>query len=73
MAARTFGRQTAPSGAGAGKPAGSGKWHLLDGQPQTDALFEHEIVERMGSDFYQPRYEKWCTANGLTMSCTAKP
>src|SRR5262245_32440357 len=25
-----------------------GKWHTLDGEPQTDALFDHEIVERMG-------------------------
>jgi len=29
-----------------------GKWHALDGEPQTDALFEHEIVERMGRTFY---------------------
>jgi len=30
-----------------------GKWHALDGEPQTDALFEKEIVERMGRPFYQ--------------------
>jgi hypothetical protein len=30
-----------------------GKWHTLDGEPQTDALFEREIVERMGRPFYQ--------------------
>jgi hypothetical protein len=30
-----------------------GKWHALDGEPQTDALFEQEIVERMGHPFYQ--------------------
>ena len=29
-----------------------GKWHALDGQTQTDALFEMEIVERMGRTFY---------------------
>jgi hypothetical protein len=29
-----------------------GKWHALDDEPQTDALFEHEIVERMGHTFY---------------------
>jgi hypothetical protein len=29
-----------------------GEWHALDGEPQTDALFEHEIVERMGRAFY---------------------
>src|SRR5437868_4197186 len=28
-------------------------WHLLDGKPQTDALFDHEIVERMGGTFYR--------------------
>jgi hypothetical protein len=29
-----------------------GKWHALEGEPQTDALFEMEIVERMGRAFY---------------------
>jgi hypothetical protein len=29
-----------------------GKWHALDGEPQTDALFDKEIVERMGRAFY---------------------
>jgi hypothetical protein len=29
-----------------------GKWRTLDGEPQTDALFEKEIVERMGRTFY---------------------
>lgn len=29
-----------------------GKWHTLDGEPQTDTLFDHEIVERMGRAFY---------------------
>jgi hypothetical protein len=29
-----------------------GKWHALDGERQTDALFEHEIVDRMGRTFY---------------------
>ena len=28
------------------------KWHSLDGKPQTDELFEKEIVRRMGADFY---------------------
>ena len=31
-----------------------GKWHALDDEPQTDALFEKEIVERMGRPFYRP-------------------
>jgi hypothetical protein len=34
-----------------GRPAGE-KWHALDGEPQTDDLFEKEIVERMGHTFY---------------------
>ena len=29
------------------------KWHSLGGEPQTDALFEHEIVARMGREFYE--------------------
>jgi hypothetical protein len=28
------------------------KWHKLDGEDQTDELFEKEIVNRMGSQFY---------------------
>lgn len=27
-------------------------WHVLSDEPQTDALFDHEIVQRMGADFY---------------------
>jgi len=30
-----------------------GKWRSLSGKPQTDELFEKEIVERMGRTFYQ--------------------
>jgi hypothetical protein len=30
----------------------SDKWHALDGEPQTEALFEKEIVDRMGRAFY---------------------
>ena len=29
------------------------KWKVLSGKPQTDKLFEHEIVERMGAEFYR--------------------
>jgi hypothetical protein len=28
------------------------KWRVLSGVRQTDKLFEHEIVDRMGADFY---------------------
>jgi len=27
-------------------------WHELGGEPQTDELFEHDIVQRMGTRFY---------------------
>ncbi len=37
------GRQGAPTGQ---------EWHELGGEPQTDALFDREIVQRMGQDFY---------------------
>jgi hypothetical protein len=29
-----------------------GKWHTLGDEPQTDALFDKEIVDRMGRSFY---------------------
>lgn len=29
------------------------KWHSLGGEPQTAALFEHDIVARMGREFYE--------------------
>jgi len=29
------------------------KWRILSGEPQTDKLFEHQIVERMGREFYR--------------------
>lgn len=29
------------------------KWRTLDGEPQTDALFDKEIVQRMGKTFYE--------------------
>jgi hypothetical protein len=32
-------------------------WHELDGQPQTDELFDAEIVWRMGADFYREVFE----------------
>src|SRR6476619_3276116 len=28
------------------------KWHSLDNKPQTDELFESEVVRRMGPEFY---------------------
>lgn len=32
-------------------PAGQ-EWHEMGGELQTDALFEREIIQRMGADFY---------------------
>ncbi len=34
-------------------PDPNAKWHLLGGEPQTAALFEQEIVARMGREFYE--------------------
>lgn len=34
------------------KPARQKKWRDLSGIPQTDKLFDKEIVKRMGQDFY---------------------
>jgi hypothetical protein len=28
------------------------EWHELSGEPQTDRLFDREIIQRMGKDFY---------------------
>jgi hypothetical protein len=28
------------------------EWHELGGEPQTDALFDREVIQRMGPDFY---------------------
>jgi hypothetical protein len=52
VAARKFGRVSDKADSRDGKPPTSGKWHVLGDEPQTDALFDHEIIERMGPDFY---------------------
>ncbi len=33
------------------------KWHVLSGKRQTDRLFDHEIVERMGAGFCRDVFE----------------
>jgi hypothetical protein len=33
------------------------KWHILSGERQTDKLFDHEIVDRMGAEFYRDTFE----------------
>jgi hypothetical protein len=55
VAARKFGRlrsRERPS-ADEARARRRRKWHILGGEPQTDELFDHEIVERMGRTFYR--------------------
>jgi len=55
VAARKFGRlkdRDRPSEAEA-KRRRRRKWRILSGEPQTDRLFDRQIVERMGADFYK--------------------
>ena len=63
VAARKFSknRAKAPKEGGAARPGAqepeeelvNNKWRTLDGVPQTDALFDQEIVRRMGNNFYE--------------------
>src|SRR6185369_2823755 len=53
VAARKFGRMKDRPTADAGKPRRRRKWRVLSGIPQTAKLFDHDIVERMGGDFYR--------------------
>jgi hypothetical protein len=53
VAARKFGRQRGDAQQSeGGKRRSRRKWHVLGGEPQTDKLFDHDIVDRMGRDFY---------------------
>lgn len=55
VAARRFGPgkgSAAKSHTGEEKQTARRKWRSLDGKPQTDKLFDKEIVQRMGADFY---------------------
>ena len=60
VAARKFGRLPKPEEKAEGKEEKKKAeqldrqgWHVLSGLSQTDKLFEKEIVNRMGKDFYQ--------------------
>jgi hypothetical protein len=56
VAGRRFGRGRGPGGQAPGdhsEPERRGKWHELEGQPQTDSLFDAEVVARMGPEFYR--------------------
>ena len=44
--------EAAPHGEGAAPPAAP-EWHTLGDEPQTDALFDKEVIRRMGDDFYR--------------------
>ena len=52
IAAQKFGRLSRPSGSKGEKKKHYGKWHDLSGIPQTDHLFDVEIIGRLGRDFY---------------------
>ena len=54
VAAQKFGRMPKPTGEhkeGEEKKPRK-KWHDLSGIPQTDKLFDKEIINRMGKEFY---------------------
>jgi hypothetical protein len=57
VAARKFGREPKQE-PGARQPNRQGKWHVLSGEPQTEERFDHEIVNRMGPEFYQQVFSK---------------
>jgi hypothetical protein len=54
VAARRFGRRKQDAQSTDNRPARRRrKWRVLSGEPQTDKGFDHEIVERMGNEFYR--------------------
>jgi hypothetical protein len=53
VAARKFGRMKDRGKSDAEAPRRRRKWRMLSGIPQTDKLFDREIVDRMGDDFYR--------------------
>jgi hypothetical protein len=55
VAAKKFGKKETKPAAANGeekKPVRKKKWRDLSGIPQTDKLFDKEIIRRMGQDFY---------------------
>ena len=54
VAARKFGRTSSePQSAAEKQRQRRRKWHVLGGEPQTDKRFVHEVVDRMGDEFYR--------------------
>src|SRR5436309_15950358 len=66
VAARKFGREPKAKDGSTEPKLDRQGWHLLSGKPQTDTLFDHEIVERMGPTVYRkvfaPAIRKACLA-----------
>jgi hypothetical protein len=52
VAARKFGR-VSTEGSDDGRTSPPSRWHELSGEPQTDERFDHDIVDRMGAEFYR--------------------
>ncbi len=58
VAARRFGNSSAPSGRATrpgrtGEPGAAPKFRSLGDELQTDATFDHDIIDRMGAAFYE--------------------
>ena len=72
VAARKFGRQPSDrSGEQQAKPRS--KWHVLSGEPQTDKRFDHEIVDRMGAEFYQRVFAPAVLESGMPAEVLVAP
>jgi hypothetical protein len=52
VAAQKYGRLPRPSGEKREEKKRRTKWHELSGVPQTDKLFDREIIGRLGKGFY---------------------
>jgi hypothetical protein len=55
VAARKFGhlKDREPPSQAEARARRRRKWRVLSGEPQTDQLFDRQIVDRMGTDFYK--------------------
>lgn len=57
VAARRFGKASAPSSSPTSQepkaaPTDEPKFRFVGDEPQTDETFDHDIIDRMGGDFY---------------------
>ena len=53
VAARKFGRMKDRPRSTSDPSQRRRKWHVLSGERQTDKLFDHEVIDRMGAEFYR--------------------